>query len=577
MNFINLLAFETVLHPSRIMFILWKLVLFSFLGLLICDISVVIGGVFKSPNKDDALFWRQHAESYLKRVLQYEPHRVNGAGVARNVIIFIGDGMGIASLSTGRIYKGQLAGRSGEEENLSFDHFENTGFSKTYNTDRQVPDSAGTATAMFTGVKTKSGYIGVDYSATVDNELATSVSNIMEWAQAVGKRTGIVTTTTVTHATPAATYAHSSDRSWECESKIPSNARNKTKDIARQLVENAPGSKMNVILGGGRSPFGASIPEHTKPTFTLTGAVDNTCVREDGRNLVKDWLLSKAGSSAAYVWNTAELMDAEVDDLDYLLGLFADNHMSFERVRDTSEEGEPSLADMTEKAIRVLKRKHSEGFVLMVEGGRIDHGHHQNHAHLALREVVELDRAVERALGMVNLDDTLIMITADHSHSMTFNGYPDRGNDILGFASRPDKEPYETISYANGPGFKTHRVNGTSDQLSNLGTWIPVETMDRSAVNYHHLSGFYLSDETHGGEDVAVFATGPGSSLVRGTFEQNYIAYVMSYAGCMGPAKRLNEECLQKERPSLGGARSISSVSPKLFICIMFSLFLKLF
>lgn len=548
----------------------WRLVLSGLLCVLICDIGGVIGAAFRSPNSDDALFWRQQAESYLKRILQYEPNRKSGAGVARNVIIFVGDGMGIASLSTGRIYKGQLAGRSGEEEVLSFDHFENSGFSKTYNTDRQVPDSAGTATAMFTGVKTKYGYIGVDYSATATNEVAASVSNIMEWAQAAGKRTGFVTTTRVTHATPAATFAHSFNRNWECEATIPANVRNKTKDIARQLVENAPGNKLNVILGGGRAAFGASIPDHLKTAFKFNGSMEKNCVREDGRNLVKDWLVSKNGSAATYVWNTAELMNAEVDDLDYLMGLFADTHMSYERLRDTSEAGEPSLADMTEKAIRVLKRKHSNGFVLMVEGGRIDHAHHQNHAHLALREVVELDRAVERALGMVDLDDTLIMVTADHSHSMTFNGYPDRGNDILGYANRPDKLPYETITYANGPGFQTHRINDSSDDPSHLGTWIPVETMNRSAIDYRHLSAFYLGDETHGGEDVAVFATGPGSSLVRGTFEQNYIAYVMSYAGCMGPAKRFNEACSYKPRAPSSGAESVGNASSQLLISIVF-------
>lgn len=352
--------------------------------------------------------------------------------MAKNVIIFIGDGMGVASLSTGRIYKGQLAGRSGEEETLSFDHFPNTGFSKTYTTDRQVPDSAGTATAMFSGVKTKNGVIGVDYTVTETTEVAASVSNIMEWAQEAGKRTGIVTTTRVTHATPAAAFAHSFSRSWECEVKIPLNLRNKTKDIARQLVEDSTGRKLNVIMGGGRSTFGAAIPDHLKVRLQFNGAMEKPCIRQDGRNLVKVWLDSKNGSAAEYVWNTAQLMNAPVDELDYLFGLFNDEHLSYERVRDKSIDGEPSLSEMTEKAIRVLKRKNSNGFVLMVEGGRIDHAHHQNHAHLALMEVVEFDRAIEKALGMVDLEDTLIIVTADHSHAMTFNGYPDRGNDILG-------------------------------------------------------------------------------------------------------------------------------------------------
>lgn len=537
--------------------------------------------VFKSPNRDDAAFWRHHAESHLKRILQYEPNRrsSSGATAARNVIIFVGDGMGVASLTTGRIYKGQMAGRSGEEEVLSFDHFPNIGLSKTYNTDRQVPDSAGTATALFTGVKTKYGVIGVDYSVTQTNEAAASVSNIMEWAQAVGKRTGIVTTTRVTHATPAATYAHSFDRNWECEAKIPEEYRAKTTDIARQLVENAPGSKLNVILGGGRGPFGAERPDQLKSQFKFTGSMEKTCVRADGKDLVKDWLVSKNGTAAAYVWNTAQLMNADVDELDYLMGLFADTHMSYEKIRDKSGEGEPSLSDMTEKAIRMLRRKHSKGFVLMVEGGRIDHAHHQNYAQLAMEEIVELDRAVERALGLVDLEDTLIIVTADHSHAMTFNGYPDRGNDILGLGNRPDKLPYETISYANGPGFNTHRVNATYEGPAHFGTWLPVQNMDRSDIVYRHLATFPLEDETHGGEDVAVFAAGPGSELVRGTFEQNYIAYVMSYAGCMGPVKHLNKECFKPVRSSLssGSERSIrSSIASQLMISILFLVVAKL-
>uniref|UniRef100_T1D3W2 Alkaline phosphatase n=1 Tax=Psorophora albipes TaxID=869069 RepID=T1D3W2_9DIPT len=565
-----------------------QLVLSGLLCVLICDIGGVIGAVFKSPNSDDPTFWRRHAESHLKKVLEYESTHAgkNGIGAARNVIIFVGDGMGVASLSTGRIYKGQLAGRSGEEEVLSFDRFEGTGFSKTYNTDRQVPDSAGTATAMFTGVKTRRGFIGVDYSATETNEVAATVSNMMEWAQAAGKRTGVVTTTRVTHATPAAAYAHSFDRNWECEVKIPVSVRNKTKDIARQLVENAPGNKLNVIMGGGRGAFGDLRPDHLHSSFRFNGSMEKTCNRQDGRNLVDDWLKSKNGSAATYAWNTAQLMSANVEDLDYLLGLFADTHMSYERVRDTSTGGEPSLSDMTEKAIQVLKRKNSNGFVLMVEGGRIDHAHHQNHAHLALMEVVELDRAVERALGMVDLEDTLIIVTADHSHAMTFNGYPDRGNDILGFGNRPEQRPYETITYANGPGARTHRLNETSEEepaspsTSFTSPWIPVETMNRSAMDYRHQATFFLEDETHGGEDVAVFATGPGAGLVRGTFEQNYIAYVMSYAGCMGPVKGLNEACLYKRVSSGGGAAvtvgPVKSATSQLLISILFLAVAKL-
>ncbi|XP_053680172.1 alkaline phosphatase 4 [Anopheles nili] len=453
--------------------------------------------------------------------------------------------MGVASLSTGRIFKGQRAGRSGEEEQLSFDNFPNTGMSKTYNTDRQVPDSAGTATAMFSGVKTRYGVLGVDYTITETNLEAAKVSSFMEWAQAEGRRTGIVTTTRVTHATPAACYAHTISRNYECGAKIPAGLKNRIKDIARQMLEDTPGKNFNVVLGGGRNHFGSPMPSHLKAEYQFKGAMEKTCLRTDGRNLVEEWKLQKNGTEAAFVWKTADLQAARLDQVDHLLGLFADDHMSYDAVRDRSPDGEPSLSEMTEAAIKVLQRPDSPGFVLMVEGGRIDHAHHQNHAHLALAEVVELDRAVETALGLVDLDDTLIIVTADHSHAMTFNGYPDRGNDILGYGNRPNATPYETITYANGPGFLQHRWNASllAEESTDWATWVKLDQLNRSEVTYRHLSAFPLGDETHGGEDVVVFASGPGANLVRGTFEQNYIAYVMSYAGCMGPAKRLNLAC----------------------------------
>lgn len=197
----------------------------------------------------------------------YDENRRMIPSVAKNVIIFVGDGMGIASLSTGRIFKGQRAGNSGEEEQLSFDMFPNTGMSKTYNTDRQVPDSAGTATAMFSGVKTKYGVVGVDYTITETNLEAAKVPSFMEWAQEEGKRTGIVTTTRITHATPAACYAHTINRNYECDEKVPAQMKTRVKDIARQMIEEAPGKDMNVILGGGRNCFGASVPTHLKTEY----------------------------------------------------------------------------------------------------------------------------------------------------------------------------------------------------------------------------------------------------------------------------------------------------------------------
>jgi len=117
--------------------------------------------------------------------------------------------------------------------------------------------------------------------------------------------------------------------------------------------------------------------------------------------------------------------------VDYLLGLFGPGHMPYAMERDHGPNGTPSLQNMTSQAIKFLSRN-KNGYVLMVEGGRIDHAHHDNYAQMALHETAEMDDAVAYAARNTDPADTLIIVTADHSHSFTMNGYPARGNDILG-------------------------------------------------------------------------------------------------------------------------------------------------
>lgn len=297
-------------------------------------------------------------------------------------------------------------------------------------------------------------------------------------------------------------------------------------------------------MGGGSHILGSPDPVKIRTTPFFTGGAENYCPRNDSRDLIQEWLDNSEFNNKKYVKNTAQLMEIDTENVDHLLGIFAYNHMPFNAVRDKSMDGEPSLQQMTQKAISVLRRKNSNGFVLMVEGGRIDHGHHQNHAQLALDEVLEFEKAITEAVTSTNPDETLIIVTSDHSHAMTFNGYPDRGNDILGFGNKKNIQPYETLTYANGPGFYDHRSNSTDPNLMRFGTWMKVEEMvSRDNINYRHLAAFPMKDETHGGEDVPVYATGPGAYLIRGSFEQSYIGYAMSYAGCMGPAADWNTNC----------------------------------
>lgn len=312
------------------------------------------------------------------------------------------------------------------------------------------------------------------------------------------------------------------------------------KDIARQLVEDKPGRNMNVIFGGGRDFLGASIEQETKIKFK--GGAEISCNRTDGQNLVEEYLAQfDLGMNVSYVSNAGEMIGLDYDNIDQVLGLFANNHMSYDSLRDKGSDGEPSLTEMTKAAIKVLNnKKNTNGFVLMVEGGKIDQAHHQNHARLALEEMVELDRAIKEAIEMT-MDDTLIIVTADHAHSMIFNGYPTRGNDIFGVLDKPDVEPYETLVYATGPGYWMHVTsNETNSSFIPLASFSPEQ---RSEPTYMHSSLIPMGDATHSGEDVGVFATGPGSNLVQGVFEQSFIPYVISFASCIGPVSHQNPAC----------------------------------
>jgi alkaline phosphatase len=142
---------------------------------------------------------------------------------------------------------------------------------------------------------------------------------------------------------------------------------------------------------------------------------------------------------------------------------------------------------------------------------------------LALRELYELEEAVKVALQLVKLEETLIIVTADHSHSFTFNGYPIRGNDIFGFANRTEGIVYETLSYANGPGFFYHRRN---DSKNVNETWRDlIEDQTRGDLFYRHFAGYYQKDETHGGEDVGVYAIGKKRNSLRREIFTKSISY----------------------------------------------------
>jgi alkaline phosphatase len=460
----------------------------------------------------------------LRAIAAAEKLSSNQRERARNVILFVGDGMGVSTLTAARILEGQKKGQPGEENKLSFEEFPYLSLVKTYSVNQQTSDSAPTMTAMVTGVKTKDGILSIDedvvhsdQSTVAGNELKT----ILEMAEEEGLATGVVSTARITHATPAACYAHSANRDWESDAELPAAAAALgAKDIARQLLESPFGDGPEVILGGGRSYF---IPN----TANDPEDVGTTGRRKDGRDLTAEW---STRPRSPYVWSKAGFDAIDGKKTDHLLGLFERSHMEYEadRLKDTA--GEPSLTEMTTKAIEILSRN-KKGFFLMVEAGRIDHAHHAGNASRALQDTIELSNAVRAALAKTSERDTLVLVTADHSHTFTIAGYPARGNDILGkvvaldeqgepadgFAKDANGLPYTTLGYANGPGY---RVGGRAD-LTNVDT-TNLEFLQEAAVP--------MAAETHAGEDVALFARGPSAHLVHGNQEQTISFYVMAHA-----------------------------------------------
>nr|CAD7423163.1 unnamed protein product [Timema monikensis] len=454
--------------------------------------------IAKSRKKRD--FWYEEARAALRRRLyHYEGPRPH----AKNVILLIGDGMGVATVTAARILRGQRLGGAGEDHQLAWDRFPALALARTYNADAQIGESSACATALLCGVKANFETVGLDARGRFENcfsSFTSRVSSLIDWAQQEGKATGVVTTTRITHATPAALYAHSPSRYWEDDSKMPPQARKSCKDITRQLVEDDPGRNINVILGGGRRhwlPKVARDPEQTNEEGR----------RLDGRNLIDDWLRDKKrrGVKAEYVWNKGQLEHVNTRNVDQLLGLFAYSHMEFEADRNPGPEGDPSLAEMTRTALHVML-KNPRGFFLFIEditifviipdfasGGRIDHAHHYNNAYRALDETLALEAALLAALSMINPAETLVVLTADHSHVMTLGGVDSKMSDM-------DSFPYSTLLYGNGPGYTQPRTvpsNYTS------------ESEERNSV---HGSAVPRQWATHGGEDVPVFAQGPLAS-----------------------------------------------------------------
>ncbi|MFL6676099.1 MAG: alkaline phosphatase [Massilia sp.] len=429
---------------------------------------------------------------------------------ARNVIFFLGDGMGINTMTAARIFA------AGEDGQLTIDTLPESAFVKTYSNNAQVTDSAASMSAYMTGVKQDNGVIsmsGDTRSIAPGPGLASRCQNgrpvptLAEMAKQRGMAVGVVTTTSVTDATPAATYAHVCHRGLET-------------DIAAALVPGGAGynaslgTGLDLVFGGGAQFF--------RPA--AQGGK-----RGDGRDLLAE--LAARGYGVATL--PAQMNAFSPAARQPVIGLFGQNMLEFEAVRDPHRQ--PGLAEMTSKAIDLLSQR-PNGFFLMVEGGLIDHALHATLAKRALQETVAYDDALKAAIDKMRQVDpglahTLIVATADHDHTLLINGYSPRTGKttpanpgILGLVRglpdgklKLDKDgaPYTILGFGTGE----HRVQGSRAAQAGLTDTIA------SADDYHQEAAIRVApgSETHGGSDVYLGAIGANAELFRGTIDNTRV------------------------------------------------------
>lgn len=366
----------------------------------------------------------------------------------KNVILFVGDGMGLAQRSAIRL------ATVGEAGKLAMEDMPYSGLIHTSST-TEVTDSAAAATAFASGVKTYNGAIGVDKNKK-------TVKTVLEYAKEAGKSTGLVTTSQITDATPAAFAAHVEDRS-------------KQSDIALQYLTK---SKVDVMLGGGEDFW---FPAGQPGGYPDEPAEDPS---EKSKGTQGDLVAKAQSLGYTYVKDAAGLKAAKSGKL---LGLFANEEMFQQKPEGEGDIYNPvvPLPDMTQKALDVLS-KNKNGFFLMVEEEGTDEFAHQNNAEKTIKSGQQLDKAVQVAKDFAKKNpDTLVIVLADH----------ETGGFTLEEADDKD-ESGDGISKEDGP-FAIYK----SDEK------------------------FYVDWTTsgHTATDIPVTATGRGAELFTGTFENKEV------------------------------------------------------
>jgi len=442
---------------------------------------------------------------------------------AKNVIFFLGDGLGINTLTAARIF------HVGEEGQLAIDRLPESAFVKTYSNDAMVTDSAAGMAAYMTGVKQNNGVISMSSgtrsiapgkdangNALVSrcNEAGANgapAATLLELARRRGMALGVVTNTSVTDATPASSYGHACHRKLET-------------DFAAMLVPGGAGYNSALGSRGIDVMFGGGVQFFTP--------AERGGKRADGRDLVAE--LGRQGFRVAL--DAAQFNALGADPQRPAIGLFAQNHMDYDAVRKPAQQ--PSLTEMTRKAIDLLAPhagSQGKGFFLVVEGGLIDHALHATLGKRALQETVSFNDAMQAAIEKMEqldpgLKNTLIVSTADHDHTLLLNGYTVRTGKttptnpgVLGLVRNLDGtpkldrngRPFTIIGFGTGE----NRVNGPRGSQPALTD----EIVTRDDYHQEAVVRTRPGAETHGGSDVYLGATGAGAELFRGTIDNTRV------------------------------------------------------
>lgn len=422
----------------------------------------------------------------------------NQAPLAKNVIILIPDGMSVEGTTLARWYKGGTP--------LALDEMA-SGLVRTHSADAAIADSAPAGTAFATGHKSHTGFVGVlpdiadmpGVDPVTPGEERRPVANLLESAKLTGKSTGIISTSEVMHATPAAFSAHYPDRS-------------NYDALSKQQVYNG----VDVVLGGGSK------------YFTPEGRTDNEDLLKVIQQLGYDYV------------TTADELKASTSNK--LWGLFAPAALAYEMDRDSSKE--PSLADMTSKAIEVLSRN-EEGFFLMVEGSKVDWAAHANDPIGIISDVLSFDDAVKAALDFAKKDQNTVVIAAtDHGNGGITIGSTDTSKSY-------DKEPLSTFigplqkAKLTGEGLEEMFNAARSNVREVMEQYYGISDLTDSEVkaiqetksgSMNYTVGPMISKRAkigwttggHTGGDVTLYSYTPGDGRLTGVLDNTQIAKYMA-------------------------------------------------